>query len=199
MCFCRDTAANRYVKGNTVFSDSEPEIAIQVDDAFAYAGRQSFILFSNSNVTQFYFVKDKGKKVNALITIQFEGYLPEINQVYNYKIKDSVMLDGAGYLYSTVYNQPPKVLNDTIQSDVWHRFSFLNARGYGLPDEVIGYRFVKLIDETKRKEMLIIYNEDVKNTGRTSEELEKDQEKLDRVLSKLLQRALKSFTIKKYR
>jgi hypothetical protein len=190
----------RFVEGQTLISKSNPQVKIRFSKNFKFAGHQSFILFENSEVTQFYFAQvDSVNHINALFTIQFENYLPGINERYNYKIKDSVLINNISFLRSPVYNEPAKVLKDTVKSDVWHRFNFLKSKGYRLPDEVIGHRFVRLIDETRQKEVLIIYNEDIKRTGVTSAELDTDKNKLTRVLDKLFKAALDGFVIVAYK
>ena len=189
----------RYVEGQKLISTQMPGIAIRFSDEYMYVGRRLFTLFKNSTVEQFHFVKsDEGKKVKAVFIVQFESFLPHINQTYDYKIKDSMSLNGTSFLYSPVYNKPPAIVSDTVKSDVWHRLMYLMVKGYHWPAEVIGYRFIKLVDDTKRSEILIIYNEDLKNTGATAEELDKDPKKYEKVLSDLLQNALKGFSILQY-
>ena len=183
-----------------LISKSNPEIEIIFNGDFKFAGHQSFILFENSEVTQFYFAQvDSFNRIEALFTIQFENYLPGIKEKYNYKIKDSVLINSISFLHSPVYNEPPKVVTDTVKSDVWHRFNFLKSKGYKLPDEVIGHRFVRLIDRTKQKEILIIYNVDIKRTGATSAELDTDNNKLTMVLHRLFKAALDGFEIVAYK
>jgi len=190
---------SRYVEGQKLISTQMPGIAIRFSDEFIFVDRQSFTLFKNSAVEQFYFVKaDDKKKIKALYTVQFESFLPEINQTYNYKIKDSLPINGVSFLYSPVYNKTQAILGDTLKSDVWHRFMGLLFKGYQMPAEIIGHRFIKLVDSTKRNEILIIYNEDLKNTGTTADELDKDSIKNGQVMSQLLQNALKGFSILQY-
>jgi len=192
-------AKSRYVEGQKLISTQMPGIALKFSDEFIFVDYQSFTLFKNSKVEQFYFVKADGKKrVNALYTVQFESFLPEINQTYNYKINDSLVINGTSFLHSPVYNKTQAILGDTLKSDVWHRFMGLLFKGYQLPAEVIGHRFIKIVDDTKRNEILIIYNEDIKNTGATASELDKDSIKNGQVMSQLLQNALKGFSILQY-
>jgi len=190
---------SRYVEGQKLISTQMPGIAIRFSDEYLYVGRSLFTLFKNSTVEQFHFVKsDEAKMVKAVFTVQFESFLPHINQTYDYKIKDSLSLNGTSFLYSPVYNKSQAIVSDTVKSDVWHRLMYLLFKGYQLPAEVMGHRFIKLLDDTKRSEILIIYNENLKNTGATAGELDKDPKKYEKVLSDLLQNALKGFTILQY-
>ena len=166
------------------------------EDDFKFAGSQSFILFNNLAVTQFYFVKSgRQKKVIACYAVQFDQYLPNTNKAYYYRIKDSVPIGPTHFLYNTVYNQTYKMLVDSVESDVWYKLSFLRSKDHVLPAEMMGYRFAKVTDRSKRSEILIVYTEGLENYDTTNDALEIDNEKLDQVKSQLLQNALRSVTI----
>ena len=192
--------STRYVNGQVLISKLNPELEIRFQPDFKFVGSQSFILFENAEVTQFYFARIAPvNKIKALFTIQFENYVPGAKQVYNYRIKDSIDINGVSFLHSPVYNQPIRVLQGSTRSDVWYRFSYLESIGYQLPNDVVGHRFIRLIDETKQKEILVIYNEDIKNTGTTPTELENDKEKFKQVSDSLFKNALKAFEINHYK
>ena len=188
----------RYAKGQELFSGNNPKITLKFKKDFKYIGKQSFILFENSKVTQLYYAKISGKQVNAFYTIQFEEYLPEINQKYNYKIKDSLKISDVSFLYSPVFNEPNKTLNDSKKSDVWYKYKFLQSKGFTMPDEVAGHRFVKVLDSTSKKEMLIVYNEDIKLSNMTFAEVDEGTEKFETLKANLLKKALTGFSILKY-
>lgn len=186
----------RFVKGHLLTSRSLPPINIKFDKNFMYAGRQSFILFTNSTVEQFYFVNtDREKNIKAVYTVQFESYLPNNNLTYDYKITDSIKLRNKYYLYSAIFNQPQKNLLRDTSSDGAYRWKFLLSKGYYLPADAIGYRFIRLVDKNRRSEILIIYHEDLKDSNVTEEELDKDEKKLKKVLSQVLLNAKQGFQI----
>jgi putative intracellular protease/amidase len=192
------TDSVRYAKGQYLISERSPVLNMKFDDQFQYAGQQTFTLFENSLVTQLYFAKCNKNKVEAFFTIQFEEYLPGIDLKYNYKIKDSLEINGVSFLYSPVYNEPNKTLKENKRSDVWHKYRFLQSKGLSLPDEVAGHRFVKVIDALNKKEVLVVYNEDIKLSNTTFSELDKDNKKLEAVKTSLLKKALSSFSILEY-
>src|SRR5438552_11088651 len=57
-------------------------------------------------------------------------------------------------------------------SDVEHIVALIRARGYHMPDGMMYVRLVHLLDEQKRKELMIIYGEDVAQSGLTAAELQ---------------------------
>jgi hypothetical protein len=58
-------------------------------------------------------------------------------------------------------------------SDREHIEALIRARGYKMPAGMMYVRLVHLLDEQKRKELMIIYGEDVASVGLTAPELQK--------------------------
>jgi hypothetical protein len=56
-------------------------------------------------------------------------------------------------------------------SDLEHIQALIRKHGYKLPPGMISVRLVHLLDEQKRKELMIIYSEDVATTGFTVADL----------------------------
>jgi hypothetical protein len=56
----------------------------------------------------------------------------------------------------------------------------LTAKGYRLPAEAMSQRFVHLTDETKRKELMIIYAEDLALAGYTLADIGKGGKAADK-------------------
>ena len=58
--------------------------------------------------------------------------------------------------------------------------TLIRAKGYKMPDRLMSVRMVHLLDKQKRKELMIIYSEDVAQTGFTATELRKGAKTSDR-------------------
>jgi hypothetical protein len=189
----------RYAKGQKLSSEENPRVLLRFNKNFKYIGKQTFILFENSKVTQLYYAYASGNQVKAFYTVQFEEYLPEIDETYNYSIEDSLEMNGAFFLYGPVFNEPNKTLNESRKSDVWHKYKYLQSKGFTLPDEVGGHRFVKVLGPARKKEMLIVYNEDIKLSNTTFAEINEGTEKFETLKANLLKRALAGFSVLKYK
>jgi hypothetical protein len=186
---------SRTVTKNVLTSEKNPKIRIAFDKKLEYAGGKAFILFENSQVEQHYFVlRDKEKNIRRVYTVQFENYLPGIEESYSYKIKDKLMLDGTEYMVDFIAGGTAK---PRVGSDQEHRWNYLLAKGYKLPAEVVGRRFVRLLDEAKRSEILIIYQEDVKSFDSNLTELYEpaNKAKLDKVYSEISKNSVEGFKI----
>jgi hypothetical protein len=110
------------------------------------------------------------KRVQRLYWLQFEAYLPsrpELHHTYPFAKTETL----SGLLFDVrarfgASSEAPKP-----GSDLEHVHALLRAKGYQLPEAMMNVRFVHLIDDQKRKELMIIYAEDLASTGLTVEDL----------------------------
>lgn len=176
----------RQVKDQVLTSSYLPSIRIKFDDKFKYIGSQKFILYERAQVEQFLFVNaDKDGRVKSMYFVQFEGYLPGINAEYNYPVTETVTLGGHTYsVNAQSVPSLPNVLKQNPQSDAARVGSFLESKGYRMSESVMFQRFVRVLDEAKRNEILLIYVEEAPASA-TQEKPGKD----------FSARALKGFTI----
>lgn len=191
----------RRVKDRTLTSDVLPPIKIKFDKSFKYVGSQNFILYNSAQVEQFFFVNaDKGR-IKGLFMVQFEGYLPDNTHTYDYKIENTVKLGELDFMYDTSVVNVPAFRKQYPDSDAGRAAAFLEGKGYQLEGEDIVYqRFIRLVDEARRNELLIIYYENLNDTGLTAADLsEKGRAagQRDKVFQDVMNRALKSFTVAK--
>ena len=152
----------RTVKRQVLTSTSLPRIRLKFANDFKYAGTQSFILYERSQAQQFFFVDaDKDGRIRRMYMVQFEGYLPNTNATYDYAVTATVDLEGQTYITNT--ESVPSVsglLKQQPESDAARAVAFLTQKGLHLGDSVRYQRFVRLVDEAKRNEFIIIYIED---------------------------------------
>ena len=119
--------------------------------------------------------------------LQFEGYLPGIGDVYNYPVTKTVNLGGQNYIADAeVVPDVPAALKQNPQSDVAHAASLLESKGYNIGKAIMFERFVRLVDEAKRNEFILLY---VEIPG------EHASPQMEQVEQELSRRALKGFTI----
>jgi hypothetical protein len=185
-----ETNQMRPVKHQVLTSTYLPSIRVRFDKRFKFVGSQKFILYGRAQVEQHFFVDaDKQRRIKGMYMVQFEGYLPNVNATYNYPATKTVNLGGHTYIANA--ESIPNVsaaLKQDPQSDVTHAASFLESKGYRIGESIIFERFVRLVDEAKRNEFILLYVEDT-GTGASAENEKASQE--------FLSRALKGFTILK--
>jgi hypothetical protein len=152
----------RTVSGQVLKSKNMPAVRLEFDKAFKYAGGHSFVLYGVANAEQHFFVDaDKDGRLKRFYWIQFEGYLPDNTHSYNYKSPKIVNIGGLDF-FADVYARSLKGDTGRPDSDGNRARAFLASKGYKMTGtEVISQRFVHLIDQAKRNELMIIYLEDL--------------------------------------
>ena len=186
----RGAAEARRVKGQVLTSASLPRVRVKFEKPFRYVGRQGFILYERAQVEQYFFVDaDRQGRIRRMYMAQFEGYLPSVNATYNYPPTKTVSLGGETYVVNAEsIPDVPAVLKQNPQSDVARAASFLEGKGYHVGGSIMFQRFVRLVDEAKRHEFILLYVEDAGAVASPGGE---------RAAQEFSDRALKGFSILK--
>lgn len=160
----------RTVTGNVVVSQHDPAVRIALPKQAVYLGAERFVLYGVADCEIHVFVEaDAQRVVKRLYWIQFEGYLPSTpGAVYGYKFERTLELGGMRFDVRPRFgpSQPAKEGSDAAKVQ-----EMLHAHGYTEPAGMMNVRLVHLTDATKRRELMVIYAEDLKETGFTAEDL----------------------------
>ena len=192
LAFAQSGTRTRVVKGQVLTSSHVPPINLKFDKAFTYAGTQSFVLYGRAQVEQYFFVAaDSRRLIKRMCMVQFESYLPGISGAYNYAVTKTIDLAGQTYIadFEVVPNVSAAIKQDP-QSDVTRAASFLEGKGYLIGKGIAFQRFVRLVDEAKRSEFILLYVEDLVGAGFDAADRE-------RARQDFTSRALKGFKIRK--
>jgi hypothetical protein len=165
---------DRIVSGNDLVSDHDPASVLRFDPAFRYIGGQKFILYGVADTEQHFFVETTANdKLKSVYWVQYEAYLPEKSYTYDYD--DSplrVMLgDYEFYTDTAVFEYDPNKKRARGTDGAMAR-QFLASKGYHYPGQVAYARLVYLTDESRQKELMIIFLDDLSLYGFTVAELE---------------------------
>jgi hypothetical protein len=176
---------HRTVNGNVVSSSADPAVQIEVPKQARYVGTGAWVLYGIANCRQFVFAEpDANNTIERLYWIQFEAYvssMPKLHHLYtstrhaalggldfyvdtwieqndrpNAHAADIASLES--YLHSKGYAVPAAINSG---SDEEHVDALLAARHYRLPPITASVRLVHLADAAARKELMIIYTEDL--------------------------------------
>jgi len=183
LCFCAvaDAAESpeRKVAGNALISDREPKVRIQLPNNVQYMGAERFELLGIADCELHAFVEaDQQQNVRKLYWIQFEGYLPtKPNLKHHYDSPRHTTIGGLDFYVDTWARADSDRV--TPDSDLEHIQRLIRAKGFSLPAGMISVRLVHLLDDQKRKELMIIYSEDVASTGSSAADLKKGGKAFD--------------------
>ena len=156
------------------------KVVVHVPAAASYAGAERFNLYGVADAEIHVFVEaDADRKVRRLYWIQFESYLPSRPDArYDYGESDRRAELGA---ITTWLRATPAPTSATPRAggDTESVRRILDRAGISVPEEVMSVRMVQLIDDPKgtgygRRELMIIYSEDLAPTGKTLADLAAD-------------------------
>ena len=191
----------RTVAGQVLTSKDTPAVRLEFDKAFKYVGAQSFVLYGVANAEQHFFVDaDKDGRMKRFFWVQFEGYLPTNTNSYNYKSPKIVNAGGFDF-FADVYPRSLKGDLGRPDSDGNRARAFLSAKGLKMiGTEFISQPLVHMVDQAKRNELMIIYIEDLSESGLTAADLIEGgsaRARWPEISQGLLDRALKNMKVSK--
>lgn len=193
-----DKAPERMVKASTITSKNDPAITIKLPKSAQYVGADRWNLYNVADAELHVFVEaDAQKQVQRLYWVQFEAYLPDNTHTYNYSFTEK--LTHAGLEFDVTTNFRSTSGPTRAGSDREHVMTMLEKSGYKIPAETMSLRLVHLPDESKRKELMFIYAEDLATSGFTTEQLKtpEGQEKWREIRTGLIERALERIKLRK--
>jgi hypothetical protein len=166
--------------GNVVASQRDPAVRIELPKAAQYLGADRWVLYGIADCELHAFVEaDAQKNVQRLYWVQFESYLPSRPDLHHtYDSPKHATLGGMDFYVDTWV----RTKDVTIESgsDREHIEALVRAKGYRMPEAMMYVRLVHLLDKERRKELMIIYGEDLAPTGFTTAELSEGGKAHDR-------------------
>jgi hypothetical protein len=183
---------NRRVKGRVLTSEEMPKIRLKFDKKFKFVGSQEFVLYDRAKAEQYFFVEAENQKIKRMYMLQFEGFLPSIKATYDYNEPQSVEIGGLRYFSNTeIVPNVSLALQSVPDSDIARAAKFLQDKGFKLMNSLIYQRFVRVVDENKRNEFILLYIEDSENA-----EISNPAQK-EKMMQGLRERALANFKTQK--
>lgn len=182
-----ESASGRAVEGHVLTSDATPEIEIEVAEEFGFVGHFPFEILGESEEyperfrgkpvaagERFVFaVSDENNVVEKLFIVQFEGFLPSNEFVYNYNFDTAESIGENKYRQNLWFYDARALAEDNPNSEGALTRRFLSDNGYSVADEYMMSRFVGLASEDRKSEIIIFYFEMLEgSTGHTLESFE---------------------------
>jgi hypothetical protein len=152
-------APERKVTKNVITSEKDPKVTITLPKEAAYAGADRWVLYNVADCELHAWVEaDANKNVTRLYWVQFEGYVPEKPELkHTYDSPRQATLGGWDFYVDTWVRAGGVEMRPG--SDREHIEKLVRAKGYKMPAGMAYVRLVHLLDEQKRKELMIIYGE----------------------------------------
>lgn len=163
------------VEGHTLRIASWPPVSIEVDPPLAYVGSRSFQLYDVADAEVHVFVEaGPDSVVQRLYWFQVEQVLPSSHHHYDYShLPRTGVLSGLRFAGDARFGPGYTLEAVDREGDTAAVLRLLAEAGYRMPDEMMRVRMVTL-DPTARRELLVIYLEDLAARGLSVAALEGD-------------------------
>src|SRR5882757_1630514 len=164
-------APERKVERNAVLSARDPNVRVQFPQPAEYVGADRWNLYDIADCELHAFVdSDAQKNVRRLYWVQFEGYLPsKPDLAHQYDSPRHTSIGGLDFYVDAWVRSKDEQTQQG--SDRQHIEELIRSKGFNMPAGMMYLRLVHLLDERKRKELMIIYGEDLSPTGLSAADL----------------------------
>jgi hypothetical protein len=192
------SAPERKVERNAIVSGHDPNVRVQFPQSAQYVGADRWNLYDIADCELHAFVdSDAQNNVQRLYWVQFEGYLPsKPDLAHQYDSPRHTTIGGMDFYVDSWVR--PKDAETQRGSDRQHIEGLIRSKGFTMPAGMMYVRLVHLLDEQKRKELMIIYGEDLAPTGLSAADLSKGGKEFGQwpaIEKGLLERAEKKIAI----
>lgn len=158
---------DQFMTDGILISRGDPSLAIDVADEFEFVGRHPFTIRKVAAGERFVFVQAEDRQIRKILMVQFEGFLPGVDDLYRYDLSGKPVVANYpfrsnGYAFNIVESIAANPKSESAAT-----YPFLESKGYSVPDELMMWRSLTVVDEARRKEMIIFYIEDIQSTGLT--------------------------------
>jgi len=165
------------VKKNTIFSEYNPKITIEVNQKLEFIGKLNFELFESAAVERVLFAETKNDSIKRLIAFQFEEYLPHTKYVYKKRYKDSIRLGNYWFGKENIDVVNKLHVGNFIKKwkgrglEIEVTYNYLKNKGYIYEDVVLS-DYLVYISPDLRYELVIAYYENISNFDLTLKDLQ---------------------------
>ena len=163
----------RTVHENVITSKHDPKGHVRLPTSARYVGADRWVLFGMADCELHAFVEpDDRHSVQRLYWVQFEGYLPTKPHLHHrYDSPRHATIGDMDFYVDTWIRAADE--KTTAGSDSEHINALIARQGHKMPAAMMCVRLVHLLDKEKRKELMIIYAEDLAPTGLGAADLRK--------------------------
>lgn len=175
----QSSAPERKVDSNVITSAHDPQVRIELPKSAKYVGADRWVLYDIADCELHAVDADAKKNVQRLYWVQFEGYIPSKPELHHtYDSPRHTTIGGMDFYVDTWVRSKDE--STRAGSDRQHVETLVRNHGYSMPAGMAYVRLVHLLDESKRKELMIIYGEDLAPTGFTAADLQQGGKAYDR-------------------
>jgi len=165
-----------------VFTSTElPAISIRLPEEYIYAGQTAFVLGDEeAEVDRHHFLTvDQRGSMDRLVVLHFETIMPGNDMTFNYGIPAPagragpdyrfspapVRLGEHEYIHNTWFFDATANIRENPDRELARTAELLADRGYQLPPGLQMSRYVRVVDQDGKSELILFYFESLSPTG----------------------------------
>ncbi len=164
----------RFMQEGILVSLEEPSLAIAVEDSFTFVGRHPITIRDVGAGERFVFVDAEHESIRRLFIVQFEGFLPGVDDFFWYDLSGSPVVANYpfrsnGYAFDIAESIAANPTGESAATQ-----AFLGSNAYSVPDQWMMWRSLTVADKARKREVILFYVEDVESSGLTLTDLYTD-------------------------
>lgn len=133
-------------------------LELRVPSEFEYVGSFVFDLAAGARVDRHVFA-DGAPAPRRLIVVQFEAFLPGVDDHYRYALRDPVRIGRETYGRTSGVLSVREELAASPGAEIARTADHLASRGLAIGDRHAVARYARILGEDRRREILIFYHE----------------------------------------
>lgn len=192
---CASGSDDRTVRRNVVISSAQPSIRIRVAPELRYVGRVPFRIRDVAAGDRYVFVDADGRRVKRMFVLQFEGFLPGVDESYRYDFSNARTIGGHKWRHNLWWYSDRAQRSRGAAPEARAMHDWLASGGWIVDDELLMSRFLTIGDETRRHELILFYFENARDHGLSVAELDADESRIGTVAKGLEERSLAAFRV----
>ena len=197
---CSAQAAQAEVHDRVLTSRAFPVGTITIEPDLTYLGNEEFVLYGLAACEIHLWVDAPNKRVQRMYWVQFESYLATNSYTYDYSDLPGRLKLGSHVFFNGVrfFNLADDKRKWRPGSDYEHVLRMLEGRGYSLGPELMELALFR-VDQAARRELMIIYIEDLATQGLRAAELTDTKDSASasgRIAEALRKRAVSGIAVK---
>ena len=180
--------------------DDVPNIHLEVDETFTFAGSTRYTLIDQVAAEVFVFTDaDAQGNITRQLNFIFEGTLSGSDFAYDYASDESQRVGAHTYIPDTYFFwEMDGAIAEEPDRDTAIIDRYLRSQGFAPPRDGLIQRFVRVATEDRRNEFIIVYMEDLGGLGYSQQELDAGgtaNHLVPGIAESLRDRALESFEV----
>lgn len=167
---CAAQGPQRTVEDNALVSSDLPKVRIRVDKSLKYLGKFDFNLRNIAAGERYVWAEAEGNRVKRMFVVQFEGFLPQVNEQYRFRMRTPVKLGRETYSHNLWFYNDEATRSAQPPNEAAYLTKFLAERNLSQDLDLMMSRFARIVGDDHRHEIIFFYWENLRDHGLSAQD-----------------------------